>query len=364
MAKTGDIVRFLNTTGGGRITRIEGRVAYVDDDGFETPVLLNEVVVVTPAEATIARIDDTMAKASASQSGPSRSSGPGAAYAVQAEELPVEETSYGDKINVVLAYEPRDIKALQTTSFDAFVVNDSNYYLSLCYLTSADGNEWTVVTQTVVEPNTQLLVDEVERERLSEMQHVALQWTAFKRDKPFALKMPLLMERKLDLTKFFKLHCFKDNTYFDTKVLVLEVMVNDAVPTQGPDTATVEELSREFNRKVKERPTRRPVKRRAKNNVRDNNGVLEVDLHISELLDNTAGMEPAEILNYQIDTFRKVMDENLQSHGRKIVFIHGKGEGVLRNALMKELNHRYKGHQVQDASFREYGYGATQITIK
>ena len=45
------------------------------------------------------------------------------------------------------------------------------------------------------------------------------------------------------------------------------------------------------------------------------------------------------------------------------MFIHGKGEGVLRQALMKELNHRYKGHQAQDASFREYGYGATQVTI-
>ena len=74
-------------------------------------------------------------------------------------------------------------------------------------------------------------------------------------------------------------------------------------------------------------------------------------------------MSPADILNLQIDEFRKVMDANLRNKGQKIVFIHGKGEGVLRNALMKELNYRYKGHQVQDASFREYGFGATQVTI-
>lgn len=30
---------------------------------------------------------------------------------------------------------------------------------------------------------------------------------------------------------------------------------------------------------------------------------------------------------------------------------------------MKELRHRYKTCQVQDASFREYGFGATQVTI-
>ena len=75
-------------------------------------------------------------------------------------------------------------------------------------------------------------------------------------------------------------------------------------------------------------------------------------------------MSPAEILNYQIDRFREIMDANLKNFGQKIVFIHGKGEGVLRQGLLKELNHRYKGHDVQDASFQEYGFGATQVTIR
>ena len=94
-----------------------------------------------------------------------------------------------------------------------------------------------------------------------------------------------------------------------------------------------------------------------------NPDIIEVDLHINELIDSTAGLSPADILNLQIDEFRKVMDANLKKKGQKIVFIHGKGEGVLRSAIMKELNHRYKGHTVQDASFREYGFGATQVTI-
>lgn len=88
------------------------------------------------------------------------------------------------------------------------------------------------------------------------------------------------------------------------------------------------------------------------------------DLHISELVDSTRGLSNADMLNLQIDCFREVMDANLSQHGRKLIFIHGKGEGVLRAAIMKELNHRYKGHDVQDASFREYGFGATQVTIR
>lgn len=37
---------------------------------------------------------------------------------------------------------------------------------------------------------------------------------------------------------------------------------------------------------------------------------------------------------------------------------------VLRQTLIHELNYRYKSCTYQDASFQEYGYGATQVTIK
>ncbi|MDE7119631.1 MAG: hypothetical protein K2O10_03385, partial [Muribaculaceae bacterium] len=50
MAKVGDTVRFLSSTGGGRIVRIDGQIAHVEeDDGFETPVLLKELGVVRAA---------------------------------------------------------------------------------------------------------------------------------------------------------------------------------------------------------------------------------------------------------------------------------------------------------------------------
>ena len=171
----------------------------------------------------------------------------------------------------------------------------------------------------------------------------------------------MAVERPLDTTKFFKLHCFRENVYFDTPVIAVELVKND-IP-QRPmviDSSRMEDAMRS-KRREDMRPDRRPVRRHAAA-VAD--GPLVVDLHASELLDNTRGLSAADILNYQIDTFRKVMDENLRHAGKKIVFIHGKGEGVLRQALMKELAHRYRRCDVQDASFREYGYGATQVTVR
>ena len=93
------------------------------------------------------------------------------------------------------------------------------------------------------------------------------------------------------------------------------------------------------------------------------NDIMEVDLHAHELLDTTAGMSNSEILNYQLDVFRKTLEECKNKKGQKIVFIHGKGDGVLRKAILQELKYKYKNYESQDASFREYGFGATMVII-
>lgn len=361
MAKIGDLVRFLNSVGGGRVTRIEGRIAYVDDDGFETPMLMNELVVVSPAESQIAKVAATQAEETKTKES-SRLPEPSAqkAYSPAQAQVEVFETPTGDRLNIVLGYEAADLKQLSTTTFDAYIVNDSNYYLSLCYMISNDGRQWNLVTDTVIEPNTQALIDEIGREKLSDMTYVAVQYVAYKKGKPFERKLPVWFEQKMDMTKFFKLHCFKDNVYFESPVIAVEIVINDR--QHQPTPINEETLKKALETKIKEdKPRQRPVKKFS--HRKDTESLLEVDLHINELLDNTAGMSAADILNYQIDTFRKVMDANLTNHGRKIVFIHGKGEGVLRKAIEKELNYRYKKHRYQDASFKEYGFGATQVTI-
>lgn len=364
MAKVGDIVRFLSSTGGGKIVKIEGNIAHVEEqDGFETPVLLKELVVVTPAGETSARKDAFGGTAhQAQRKEAERQSKFVATKMPDVEVVPkVEETAGGDRINLVLGFQPIEIKHLTTTDYEVYLVNDSNYYLYFTFLSRAQGDKgWTTRFAGIIEPNIQLFLEELDRQQIGGLDRIAFQYVAFKRDKEFALKAPVAVERPLDVTKFFKLHCFHDNPYFDTPVIAVDI-VKDDIP-QRPmmiDSSSLEDAMRQ-KRHQDTRPARQPVRRRE---VRKDEPLV-VDLHIHELLDNTRGMSNAEILNYQIDAFRKVMDENLRNPGKKIVFIHGKGEGVLRQALMKELNYRYKGHDVQDASFREYGYGATQVTIR
>ncbi len=93
-------------------------------------------------------------------------------------------------------------------------------------------------------------------------------------------------------------------------------------------------------------------------------GVLEVDLHANQLLLTTKGMGNTDILLYQLSKFNEVMRQYHRKKGTQLVFIHGKGEGVLRNALLHELRTKYPQCYWQDAPFHKYGFGATKVTIR
>ena len=49
---------------------------------------------------------------------------------------------------------------------------------------------------------------------------------------------------------------------------------------------------------------------------------------------------------------------------RKMAFIHGLGNGRLKHEVLKTLDRKYPKLKYQDASFKEYGYGATMVIIK
>lgn len=352
--KPGDTVRYLNAVGGGRVTKIEGRMAYVDEDGFETPVLVSECVVVASGDSFY-----RSGKTPAPEPDAPEKKAPRQPAAPEPEIPEAVETAEGEKLNVVLAFEPADLRSLSTTSFDAFVVNDSNYWLDVTIATRPrQSDQWTLRFAGSIEPAMQIFAFELTNDMLSEVDHLSFRAIAYKKDRQFDLKPTVDYSRRLDATRLLKLHCFTSNPYFDSKVLAIDIVTDDRTASAPamPDPAALSEAMRQKARADrpahKQEHTKRP------------DGPLVVDLHASELLDTTAGMSAAEILNYQIDTFRRVMDENLDHPGREIVFIHGKGEGVLRAAVLKELNHRYKGHDVSDASFREYGFGATRVVIR
>ncbi len=89
-----------------------------------------------------------------------------------------------------------------------------------------------------------------------------------------------------------------------------------------------------------------------------------IDLHIQELIDSYRGMSNAQILMVQKNHFRNKLHLAMNKGFKKIIVIHGKGKGVLKQEILNELNDEYPELKYYDASFKEYGYkGATEILI-
>lgn len=352
--KIGDKVRFLSDVGGGVVAGFQGKnvVLVEDEDGFQIPTAVNDVVVIES--------DDYNVKPDA------------AAVSVKEEDAdydpadrPVtfraepEERRGGDMLSVYLAFVPVDMKEITRTRFEAYVINDSNYYINYTYLT-AEGANWHLRSCGEVEPNTKLFIEEFDRDVLNELERVAVQLVSYKRGKSFMIKPAVDVQLRIDTVKFYKLHTFLENDFFEQPALVYTIVENDK-PVR-PLVIDAKKLKQEMARKLSDDSRKQVLVQPARKHGKDE--PLVVDLHADELLETTSGMSAADILNYQLDVFRKTMDGHKDRHGMKIVFIHGKGDGVLRHAIVHELNYRYKKCNYQDASFQEYGYGATQVTIK
>lgn len=379
--KIGDKVRFLSEVGGGRVSGFQGKdiVLVEDEDGFEIPTSVRDVVVVEQDDYAMGKM--ISAKMEAQQKAEEHAATElhqdsrsiksilndhdeqtdmhvdeyDAADREITFRAPVQEREGGNKLSAYLAFVPVDIKEITHTRFETYIVNDSNYYIHYSYLV-AEGNAWTLKSVGEVEPNTKLFIEEFGREVLNDMSRIGVQLTAYKKDKTFLLKPAIDVQFRIDPVKFYKLHVFEENEFFEQPSLLFTIVDNDEVAR--PLVVDSKRLKEQMYKDEK------IIAHEGKKKRQKDDGTLVIDLHADELLETTAGMNAADILHYQLDVFKKTMDENKKKKGQKIVFIHGKGEGVLRHALVHELNYRYKSCTYQDASFQEYGYGATQVTIK
>lgn len=355
--KIGDKVRFLNATGGGIVRSFKGKdVVMVEDaDGFEIPTYIHECVVVGEApqvhsENQPKTTPKEMEKKVMAQREITRE-----------EERKAEENPEGEQLNIYLAYLPTDEKAIQTCGYEAYFVNDSNYHLFFNYM-NRENNSWTSRYHGEIQPNTKIFLEEFTKADLNQLERICVQLIAFKKDKPYSLKNAISVELRLDTVKFYKLHCFLENDYFDEGALLCPIVRGDVPEREMLVSAA--DIQQAMQQKV--RADKRPfapvpslIKKKEANS-----SIIEIDLHIHELLDDTTGMTNTDMLNYQLDKFREIMDQYATRKGQKIVFIHGKGDGVLRKAIERELRTHYKQHDYQDASFREYGFGATMVTIR
>ena len=403
--KIGDKVKFLSETGGGRVAGFQGKniVLVEDEDGFQIPTPINEVVVVNQEDYSTANVINRRSAAmeqKATETPLQR--GNRSVKAMMQEGMDdavdmsqpdtvdlnkevtfrpqAEERSGGNKLSAYLAFVPMTDNSINHPHFEAYFVNDSNYYLQYACLVT-EGNSCSLKAQGEAEPNTKVFIEELEdTAAINQVGRVTVQLLAYKRDKPFLVKDPVSVQFRLEPLKFYKVHTFEDTPFFEVPVLLYTIVENDRVTRPlvvdarqlkqemykpAPSANNIDDNRREAlerrytNDQSKGNPKHSPYQRH-----RGLDDAIVVDLHADALLDSTAGLGPGDILEYQLKVCRDTLKQYAGKKGQKLIFIHGKGAGVLRRAIINEITYKYKTYTYQDASFQEYGYGATQVTIK
>lgn len=366
--KIGDKVRFLNQTGGGMVVGFgkKGWVTVEDEDGFEIPVPERECVVVEENAA--------------------------------ASEGKNIQTKDGEKLNIALAYNKAG------AGFACSMANECNYNLLVTYSVQTVKKDGTTAHLTMfageVIPYEVKELFRFGKEELNDFsKRVLVRIVPFKRGQGLkntnahALKPVIEKDFVLDPINLLKDGMYKENDYTTGKSYIIPMVNENVKELPLIQTADDDKLRQALKEKFQgEKESAQGGNKPGAGSTAGNRafingkwveiskgnkeaieekaliktsatGILEVDLHASALLETTAGMDNTAILKYQMEKFNEAMKTVLRKKGQRIVFIHGKGDGVLRKAILTELKTKYPTCRWQDASFKEYGYGATMVTV-
>ena len=94
----------------------------------------------------------------------------------------------------------------------------------------------------------------------------------------------------------------------------------------------------------------------------EDKSVAMVDLHLHELVEDETRLQQGERLKYQLAYFERALEGAIRDGKRKLIVIHGVGEGILREEVRRMLQY-YDGVQFSDAEMGRYGAGATEVRI-
>jgi hypothetical protein len=345
--RIGSRVKFLNDIGGGIVKSFtDEKIALVEtEDGFDMPVLITELVA---DESTSYGMDGDLGSViseSVPENEPEKNKKPVISF---------EEKKHARlKGEVLIAVVPENEQVLHVSNFGLFIINDSNYLFNYV-ISLRDSGLYTLVESGIIEPDTKLEIAQYSQSEIAKIKEFRLQGIFFKHGL-FDPSQPVDLVFNIEEVCFYKINFFKENEYFIEKALLLkkdEVDLKEAL-----DKLTGSDITKATRIKENE-------EKKQKSQSKKNPEIEEVDLHIEEIVENHSGMSNGEIIEIQLGRFETALETALRSNVQKIVFIHGVGNGKLKFELREKLEKKYPDLKYQDASFKEYGYGATLVYLK
>jgi hypothetical protein len=326
--RIGDKVRFLNETGEGVITRFgDKNTAYVEmPDGFEIPYAVKQLVPIH-TELIINS---------------------------EAENLDLNpESGVTDALYFVI--EPDHELPMLVSDYNIYLFNSSSYNLLFSY-SIKDEAYFQTLKHGEIGAYQKILLKTVKTSFLKEYPYHKIECLLFK-NVHYRSQIPVsetvfVNPSNLNHSSLIKHEEFKLPVY--AFLIKDEFIVSQNVEQE----LSAEDIAR--LKKLKETNSFQKTSKSHKEQLK--NLEKEVDLHIEELVDDIIGLSSHEMLNIQLEKFEKELDKAILNGAKKIIFIHGVGNGRLKMEIHKALK-TMSGVTFQDASYKLYGFGATQVNI-
>ncbi|WP_038028598.1 Smr/MutS family protein [Thermonema rossianum] len=338
----GDRVRLLHDNMEGVVVKIQGNIAEVEiEDGFIIPVAANELVLIAGEENEY--FDKPAPAKSSRPASEKRASQEGSKQQSGGTESPL----YSYK-GLYLAFIPTNDRLYQL-----YFINNTDWTTPYAVSKEQNGNHMGVAGG-VLGARQYARIDEVNIEQFDKWGIYYFQVLLF-RQGYYPLPQPLL--RKLQ---------FRASTFFKAS------QIAPVLDKQG----YVFQLDKDFQWKATEWEVSRAIDAQqiihnllkqdqaGQSHVTVETPEYEVDLHIEKLLPEHKGMSPEAIFAYQLDVFERKLDAAIASGMTEIIFIHGVGNGKLRDAIQKRASGHPQVEYFQDAHKEKFGYGATLIKLK
>lgn len=311
--KLGEFVRFVNERREGYVTRIidEQTIAVTDDDGFEIPVLASQVTRVHgKSEISESTSSDILTDISPES------------FITNGIYLAITDDK---KIGSVVHF---------------YLVNESSWQILLSFKIESQ-NKFKGEFAGLINPNSAVKLFTASLNELDLWPKFHIQALLYSTSK-HEVQKPLIFSDKFKAKDFSGAK--KNHKLLDHAAWMIQLDSN--TPIIDPV-----KLKESFYKPASEK-TEIP------------NPGKEVDLHIEKLRDDHQFLSGSEILTIQLNHFKKCLDAAIVHKLGSIVFIHGSGNGTLRNEIHKAIGQHPQVITFMDAQKEKFGYGATKVIFK
>lgn len=340
--KIGDKVKFLNEKGEGEVSKIINKttLGITVEDGFEIPFLISDLILIQ---------DETNA--------PVKEKPISFITTIPSETKINSPKAKHEEEGIYIAFSPEKANDIAHSDFNVWLINHTTYKILFSYSILQNGNYMTIESGELAAFGS-MLIETIDRKVLDEYSIFKID-ALFFNEEEHDYQLPISEVIKLKPIKLYKENAFLPSAFISEKALVINVSRLDDFEEEEYEPAPKVDLSKILFQKQTHSDAPKKSKPHSNNNPANE---IEIDLHIEELLDNYSGMSNAEIILIQLKHFQKTLDKAINGHYRKVVVIHGVGNGRLKQEIRTILS-SYNNLRFYDGSYSKYGFGATEIII-